>query len=63
MFYIPYLDEEKELKKKKVFTGMILKLLVVVIANGEVGISGSRRKAYRKSPRAEIKGAHGSNNR
>jgi hypothetical protein len=29
----------------------------IFIANGEVGIIGSRRKPYRKSPRAQIKGA------
>jgi hypothetical protein len=29
----------------------------IVIVNGEVGISGSRCKPYRKSPRAVIKGA------
>jgi hypothetical protein len=28
----------------------------VVNANGEVEITGSRRKPYRKSPRAQIKG-------
>jgi hypothetical protein len=29
----------------------------VVNANGEVGITGSRRKPHRKSPRAQIKAA------